>query len=1469
MSEILEKDACGVGFLANIKGIKSHKILHDALESLTNLDHRGAVSADGKTGDGAGILTQIPYKFFEKQLKKLGIKIPSIEDFAVGVFFLPKGKEESLKKEIEDIINQKFKFLGWREVPINQDEVGEIAKRTQPTILQGFISKEGIKTENFEKDLFILRKKLEKLTLNPDYKDFYIPSLSSRTIVYKGLITAPKLRDFYLDLQDEDYETAFAIFHQRYSTNTFPNWKLAHPFRMLAHNGEINTISANRNWLKAKEQDIREVWGDLADIILPITNDTDSDSASLDNAVEFLVHSGKDILTAINVLVPRAWENDDRLTPEERAFYEYFACIFESWDGPAAIAFTDGKIIGGKLDRNGLRPARYIITNDVLLMASEVGVIEFPEEEVILKGRLGPGDKIALNLETGKIYFSEEIIDLLVKDKNYKEWVESNIVPFIPAKETPEIDYKDVLKELITFGYDKDEINMVVKEMALKGVEPTYSMGNDTPISVLSRRPKMLASYFKQRFAQVTNPPIDPIREKKVMSLKTYVGKKENFLLETPKHANQIVFESPIIFDNEMEELIKTYPDKVQIIPTIFPPYETALEPTLDEICQRVEEAVDNGKEIIILSDRDVSIEGAPIPMGLAVGAVNTYMAKKGKRSKFSIIADSGEVRDTHSVAFLIGYGATLVNPYMAVQVIRNLIEDDKKFEITFEEAVKNYRKALNEGLLKIMSKMGIATIKSYRGSGLFEALGISQEVIDRCFPGTVSKLDGIGFIEIAREVLARFNPAFSGEMKDLPVGGEYRHRREGGEFHSWNPKALTSLHRAVRQIKLEEYKAFTELAYAEKPVELRDLLEITSDRPPIPIEEVEPIESIMKRFVGAGMSVGALSREAHETIAEALNTIGGKSNSGEGGEDPARYGTIKNSKIKQVASGRFGVTPEYLNSAEEIEIKIAQGAKPGEGGQLPGKKVDVYIAFLRHAKPGITLISPPPHHDIYSIEDLAQLIYDLKMINPKAKVIVKLVSESGIGVVASGVAKAFADIIHISGHDGGTGASPLSSIKNAGTIWELGLPEVQKALIDNDLRSRVKLRVDGGIKTGRDIIIGALLGAEEFGFGTALMIAEGCVMARQCHLNTCPVGITTQDKRLREKFPGKPEHIINYLKFVAQEVRQYLANMGYRSLDKIIGRTDLLRPIIPHDHYKAKKIKFDHVLIPYDPTKPSKSTQDSNPIPDSKKPFDLEILPEILPAIEKDQNFSGFYVLRNTYRSFGTRIAHEIVKRYGDKGLRNGKIELNLRGTAGQSFGAFCVHGIILTLTGQANDYVGKGMAGGMIIIKPPKEFKGESHKNVIAGNTILYGATGGQVFISGKVGERFAVRNSGAVAVVEGVGDHGCEYMTDGIVMVLGDIGVNFGAGMTGGVAYIYDPNGEVSKKINKSYVEVMPLEEEEDIDQIEKLLTKHKAYTDSKIAEKILYNFKQEIDNFVKVVPIEVKKPSDETDEVEVKK
>ncbi len=1462
-----ERDSCGVGFLVNTKGKRTHKLVNDALDALANLDHRGAVSADGKTGDGAGILTHIPFKIFERELSKQEIKIPKREDLAVGVFFLPKGKEKELKLEIEKIVNEKFKFLAWREVPIDREELGVIAQRTEPTIVHGIISKENIETDNFERELFLLRKRLERLSLIEDYRDFYIPSLSSRTIVYKGMITAPRLRYFYLDLQDSDFESGIAIFHQRYSTNTFPNWKLAQPFRMLAHNGEINTITANRNWFRARRDDIRYIWKELTEDILPIVRDEDSDSASLDNVLEFLVHSGKDILKAVNALIPRAWENDEELSPEERAFYAYFSCIFEAWDGPAAIAFTDGNIVGGKLDRNGLRPARYIITEDHVLMASEVGVVEFPEDSVVEKGRLGPGDKIAVDFETGKVLKSKEIIKNLVKGKEYKKWVDENLKVFIPAKDYPEVEPEDILKQEILFGVDKDVINLVIKEMVGKASDPVYSMGDDTPIAVLSKRPKLLYQYFKQRFAQVTNPPIDPIREKKVMSLNTYVGKKENFLTETPEHAKQLLFSSPLIYDNEMNELIELYGEKAQIIPAIFDPYDSALEPALEDICKRVEEAVDEGTELIVLTDRDVSIEGAPIPMGLAVAAVNAYMGRKGKRSKFSIVADTGEARDTHSIAFLIGYGATLVNPYLTVKILRNLVEEDRKFDIPFEEALDRYRKAVNEGLLKIMSKMGIATIKSYRGSALFEALGISKDVIDKYFPGTPSKLGGIGLKQIAQEVLLRFNKAFFEENKKLPVLGEYRFRK-GGEFHSWNPNALNALHRAVRGESWEEYKVFSENAYLEKPVNVRDLFEIESDRPPIPVEEVEPIEEIMKRFVGAGMSLGALSREAHETIAEAMNRIGGKSNSGEGGEDPARYGTIKNSKIKQVASGRFGVTPEYLNSAEEIEIKIAQGAKPGEGGQLPGKKVDVYIAFLRHSKPGVTLISPPPHHDIYSIEDLAQLIYDLKMINPKAKVIVKLVSESGIGTIASGVAKAFADVIHISGHDGGTGASPLISIKHAGTVWELGLSEVQQVLIDNDLRGRVRLRVDGGIKTGRDIIMGALLGAEEFGFGTALMIAEGCVMARQCHLNTCPVGITTQDKRLRERFKGTPEHVIRYLEYVATEVRQYLADMGYRSLDDIVGRVDLLKPKIPTDHYKAKFIDLSSILKNPDPEgkKARRCTQERNDPPGIC--FDQEILKDALPAIEKDENFSGFYVIRNTYRTVGTRVAHEIAKRYGDKGLRSGRIELNFRGTAGQSFGAFCVKGLVLSLTGQANDYVGKGMNGGIIIIKPPKEFRGESHRNVIAGNTILYGATGGHVFISGIVGERFAVRNSGAVAVVEGTGDHCCEYMTEGIVLVLGKTGINFGAGMTGGIAYVYDPDGEIDRKINTSYVFVDDIEEE-DIDTIEKLLSKHSTYTGSEIGRKILKNLKDEIDNFVKIMPIETKKRMSETDEAKVEK
>lgn len=1454
MGFLNEKDSCGTGFIVNTRGKRSHSIVSSALEALANLNHRGAVSADGKTGDGAGILTQIPHKFFKKELEKVGIEIPKEEDFAVGVFFLPSSRKDEIQSRITEIIGEKFDFLGWRKIPTNEEILGEIAQKAKPELYHAFISRRpDMNPEDFERQLFIIRKKLEKLQTIEKYRNFYVPSLSSKTIVYKGLVIAPMVSSFFLDLQDSDYESSIAVFHQRYSTNTSPNWKLAQPFRMLAHNGEINTITANRNSIRAKTKDIREVWGELADDILPLVSDEDSDSASLDNILEFLVHSGKDPLVAINMLIPKAWEKDQSLTPDERAFYEYFSCNMENWDGPASIVFTDGKVVVGKLDRNGLRPARYTITDEIVILASEAGVIDIPEASIIKKGRLSPGDKIAVDTGEGKIYFSEEIIDKIMLRKEYRSWLEQNMKHFKCDKTFPELGVKDCFKEQILFGIDSDELEMVVKQMCQTAAEATYSMGSDIPISVLSLRPKLLSSYFRQKFAQVTNPPIDSIREKNVMCLRTFVGRRRNFLLETPEHAGLLYVDSPVILEHEYLGLLQEFKSKVKIIPAYFEKSQRSLENALFKMKEISERAVEEGFELIVISDRDLPKDTVPIPMGLAISAVNSHLSEKGIRMKVSLIADSGEARDTHSIAFLIGYGATLVNPYLTVQVIRNLLETDEKMkDLSFEKALSNYKESVNAGLLKIMAKMGIATVRSYKGSALFEALGISQSVIEEYFSGTPSQIDGLGIKEIAWETILRYEEAMKYSEKSLPKFGEYRYRQEG-EFHSWNPVALKALHKSVREGDMNEFRKFSNAVYEQKPANIRDLFRIESNRASIPLDEVEPIENITKRFVGAAMSIGALSKEAHETIAQAMNFLGAKSNSGEGGEDPARYNTDKNSKIKQVASGRFGVTPEYLNSAEEIEIKVAQGAKPGEGGQLPGKKVNEYIAYLRYSQPGVTLISPPPHHDIYSIEDLAQLIFDLKMINPRAKIIVKLVSEVGIGTIASGVAKAFADVIHISGADGGTGASPLSSIKNAGSIWETGLTEVQQALIRNNLRGNVKLRVDGGIKTGRDIVIAALLGAEEFGFGTSLMVAGGCSMIRQCHLNSCPVGVATQDPELRKKFKGEVIHIINYLKFVATEVRQILADSGYRSLEEITGRIDLLKPIKREGHPKAKHIKLSKILDNPASYGKARKWKEFRELP--KHEFYQQLLSDVLPYIEKEKDYSWVYRIRNVHRSVGTSLSHEIVKRYGNSGLTKSKIELKFQGTAGQSFGAFCVNGLELLLKGQANDYVGKGMHGGVISIKPFVELRERSSQNVIIGNTVLYGATGGKLFAAGQAGERFAVRNSGATAVIEGVGDHACEYMTGGTVLILGGVGMNFGAGMTGGIVYVHASNSKsiteekLKANVNSASVEVVEVNSG-DKNRILEMLEEHLKYTNSKTSEDLLIGFEKE--NFLKIIP-----------------
>ncbi len=1437
-----EKDSCGVGFIVNIKGEKSHEIVKSALEGLSNLNHRGAVSADGKTGDGAGILTQIPYKFFEKVLKQS----ISNANLAIGVMFLPNHKQEEIKKEINEIINNKFKVIAWREIPVNYEELGVIAEKTKPALWQCFISKENVECLDYEKALFILRKKLEKLSLKTEYKNFYIASFSSKTIVYKGLITAPRVGHFYKDLQDPDYETAIALFHQRYSTNTSPTWKFAHPFRMLAHNGEINTINANRNFIKAKIADIKEVWGADCEDIFPLVNDEDSDSASLDNVLEFLIRSGLDPFVASNMLIPKAWENDENLSPEEKAFYEYFSYGMESWDGPAAIAFTDGEIVGGKLDRNGLRPARYLITKDKVILSSEVGVIDIPQEEIIKKGRLAPGDKISIDTRTGKIYFSDEIVDKLIEGKEYKKWLDENSAKFKAEKENLELETKDITRERIFFGLDQDQAEMVLKTMIEKGTELIYSMGSDIPLSILSKKPKLFYSYFKQKFAQVTNPAIDPIREKKVMSLRTYIGKHGNFLKEDPENVHMFSLETSLIFDHELETLINHFGKRLKILECSFDKNK-GLEAGLNELENELMQALQEKVETIVLSDREISENRIPIPMGLAIACLNTKGISEGVRGKFSIIADTGEVSDTHSFAFLLAYGATLVNPYLSVQLIKNICQE---INLDFNMAIMNYRKAMNSGLLKIMAKMGISTVRSYRNSALFEPVGISEKVINKYFKGTTSQIGGLELEDIEEEILERYEIAFKSENPIIKSLGEFRQVKDG-EFHSWNPQTVRSLQKAVREKNWDEYKNFVKFAYANKPCNIRDLLDIKSDKSSIDINQVEEENEIFKRFVASAMSIGALSKEAHETISEAFNRLGALSDSGEGGEDALRYKTIKNSKIKQIASGRFGVTPEYLNSAEEIEIKVSQGAKPGEGGHLPAKKVDTYIASLRYAKAGMDLISPPPHHDIYSIEDLAQLIYDLKMINPQAKVIVKLTSENGIGTIASGVVKAFADIIKISGFDGGTGAAGLSSIMHTGGPIELGLAETQQALIMNDLRDKVKIRVDGGLKTARDIIISALLGAEEYGFGTALMVACGCCMDRKCHLNTCPVGIATQNSELRAKYKGEVEFVMTYLRYIAREIREILAEMGYISLDEIIGRSDLLISNIKESDKKLKNLNISN-LLRTDLVKSGRALKCTAFRSIIKIPYDEQVIGDVVDALEKKKSFEGNYKLKNVHRTVGAEISHEIVKRFGNDGLKDSEIKLNFTGTAGQSFGAFCVNGLNLYLEGQANDYVAKSMNGGLIAISPFSSIKEQSNEHVVIGNTVLYGATGGELFVAGIAGERFAVRNSGACAVVEGIGEHGCEYMIRGHILILGEIGNNFGAGMTGGTAYIYDKKNVGPKRINSDSVCIKNLEEFDNI-TIKTLIEKHLEYTGSSLAKKLLEDFSLEILKFKKVEAI----------------
>ncbi len=1498
-----EHDACGVGFVADIAGRASHAILETAVEALHRLSHRGAKDADGKTGDGAGILTQMPRRFFLREVEKLGHARPNAEDVAVAMLFLPREHESASKcRQIVEktLEHHDLHRFGWRLVPVDESAPGRKAAATAPLIEQVLIGRGRQSLDEYERTLYLVRKEIENQA--DGIKDFYVPSLSSRTITYKGLFAATQLKLFYKDLSDSDFESALAVFHQRYSTNTFPNWFLAQPFRVLAHNGEINTLASNRNWMRAREADLASsVWGSRIEKLKPVIWDEGSDSASLDNALELLAMSGRDLLHSMMMLVPEAHENSTEMDSAISGFYDYAACLSEPWDGPAALAFSDGRFVGAALDRMGLRPARYTITSDgLIIMASEAGAVELEPEKIIEKGRLGPGHLIAVDTERGLLLKDEQIKSEVAARKPYDEWVRRAMITCpttLNLGYAASFDEAELTARMKSFGYTLEDMQRIIEPMYSEGKEPVGSMGDDTPLAVLSSKPRVLYNYFKQRFAQVTNPAIDPIRERTVMSLRTLLGPRGSLLEETSRHARLIRLHSPILTDSDMEWLraSRSHGFTSVTLATLYGRRggDQHLEKILDALCEQASAAVEEGHSILILSDRGVSHFQAPIPMLLAVAAVHHHLIREGKRMRVSLVAETGEAREDHHYACLIGYGANAVNPYLAFEIVAH---EMSRRGMSVAGALRNYKTAVENGLLKIMSKMGIATVASYCGAQVFEAIGLDSQLVEKYFTGTPARVGGVGLREITRDVLSFHESAFdSKEKPELEDAGYYRYRT-GGEFHAFNPAVFRALHKAVKNGDRSQYEQYREQIENRPPATLRDLLEFRPSQP-IRLDEVEPAEAIARRFSTSGMSHGALSREAHETVAIAMNRLGAKSNSGEGGEDPARYhrsanGDSSNSRIKQVASGRFGVTPQYLVSADELEIKISQGSKPGEGGQLPGHKVSAEIAAIRHSVPGVTLISPPPHHDIYSIEDLAQLIYDLKQVNPRARVAVKLVSEAGVGTVAAGVAKAHADTIHISGHDGGTGASPLGSIKNVGSPWELGLAETEQVLVMNGLRQRVRLRVDGGLKSGRDVVIAAMLGADEFGFATSALVALGCVMARQCHLNTCPVGIATQAQHLREKFRGRPEMIINYFTSLAEEVRRVLASLGARSIDEIVGRSDLLME--KRDAQLPKGVKLD--LLPIiaqagqahrqesqeltaticrvghgDPPltgeaqapqsgatteiRPHKLSRfaSENDLRDfqAEASLDDQILKDASRAIAEGRRVALTYRIKNTNRAVGAKVAGEIARRFRAAGLKNATVDLTFHGSAGQSFGAFAVQGMRLTLIGEANDYVGKAMGGGEIIIRPPDDAQYDWSENVIIGNTVMYGATGGSLFAAGRAGERFCVRNSGGAAVVEGVGDHGCEYMTAGTVVVLGSVGRNFAAGMTGGAAFVLDCEASFQRNCNHEHIKLESISSEHDEQALRSLVERHYELTGSLRAREVLWHWNEYLPRFWKVV------------------
>ena len=1472
-----EHDNCGVGFLANIDGIQSHDIVADSVEVLKNLLHRGAVGGDLSTGDGAGVLLQISDKFFRKEASRLNFALPKVGTYGVGMFFLPQS-EVSIEclRTIQKVIQEEaLDFIGWREVPTDGSILGDQARAMQPRVMQVFVSGGKLSGETLDRKLYVVRKECQRRigkVIGPDER-FYIPSFSSRTIVYKGLLMGGQVSGFYKDLNDPDMESALAVIHQRYSTNTFPSWELSQPFRLLAHNGEINTLSGNINQMNSRENGLASpLFGDDMGKLIPIIDPCGSDSACLDNALELLVAGGRSIAHSMMMLIPEAWGEKYPIGPDLKGFFEYHAGLMEPWDGPATVAFTDGVVVGTLLDRNGLRPARYTITKDnFIVMASEAGVLNIPAERVLEKGALRPGQMLLVDLEHKRVMKDKELKSRMSRRLPYRRWVEENKVsiqglfeamaPVIPESET-------LLKRQRLFGYTREDLQILLEAMASRSHEAVGSMGTDTPLAVFSEKTQLLFSYFKQLFAQITNPPIDPIREELVMSLMTFIGNPSNILTETPHHARLLKLRHPFLSNEDLEQIrelgLKDF--SAVTLPIGFPAGGSGddLNTALEQLCGSADEQLSEGKNLLILSDRDLPDNMIPIPVLMAVSAVNRHLVRGGRRTGAGLIVETGEAREVMHMALLLGYGATAINPYLAFETIADLaLKKELGADIGSARAMENYVAALCEGLRKIMSKMGISTLRSYRSAQVFEAVGIDQTVVDHFFTGTASRVGGIGLSEIAAEAKARYLDAFSDQESFrtfLPAGGQYRFRMDG-ERHLWSPEAIASLQRAVRTGDIGLYKEYARLIndQAEKQFTLRGMFTFRPGTP-VPLDEVEPVEAITKRFVTGAMSFGSISREAHESMAIAMNRLGGMSNSGEGGEDPERYKPLPNgdsrcSAIKQVASGRFGVTAEFCVNCQELQIKIAQGAKPGEGGQLPGHKVNEEIARVRYSTPGVTLISPPPHHDIYSIEDIKQLIYDLKNINPEARISVKLVSELGVGTIAAGVVKARADMILISGYDGGTGASPLSSIKHAGAPWELGLAETQQTLVLNNLRGQVRLQTDGQIKTGRDVVVAALLGAEEYGFATAALVVLGCIMMRKCHNNTCPVGVATQDPRLRKLFTGSPDHLVHYFTFVAQEVREIMAQLGFRKIDEMIGRSDYLEMNEAITFWKAKGLDFSKIFYRPPGDGPVRCVGKQDHELDSA--MDLKLIPKVKQAIETGKRVSLEQPIRNVNRTVGTMIAGLVAKKYGHAGLPDNTITITFKGTAGQSFGAWCARGMTLILEGESNDFLGKGLSGGRIIVKPFSGATYEAESNIIAGNVVLYGATCGEVYLNGAAGERFAIRNSGAIAVVEGIGDHGCEYMTGGSVVVLGPTGVNFGAGMSGGIAYVYDETRLFDTRCNLDMVDLELVESEADKYKLRGLLEKHLHYTGSPKAARILENWDDHLPYFIKVFPMEYRR------------